>query len=171
MIEVVDATQPRGISDDVAARVQEIFRTRVQPTRGYILVPDMLSGRLASPAYGGVIAVADQRWWRCPCSRTGDPCPYAVLYGRVSARPRVGLAPAVCFAESVQPTPPAAIAAGASSHHADIAVFTVGSLTDLDQIPASVEAAGRPGLATMLMAWFELGLRDTLTVALSHVEA
>ena len=122
MIEVVDHTEPAagGVSAAVRARVDEILRTRVSPTRGYLIAPALVGGLLAAPGYGAIIAPADQRWWRCPCN---------------------------------------------------IVAVNAGSVADIDAIPQGIEAAGRPGLATMLMVWFEMGLRDTLTVALSRAEA
>lgn len=163
-IEVVDATAPLAASA-VNARVAEILRTRTQPTRAYIVVPELLSGLLASPAYGGFIVPDDQRWWRCPCGRGGG-CPYAVLYGRVNGSRRVGFAPAVCFEEAVCIGARAPGPDGQPSFDADILAVSIGSIDDLDRLPKRVEDAGRPGMSTMLMVWFELGLRDTLIAAL-----
>lgn len=163
MIEVVDHTEPAagGVSAAVRARVDEILRTRVSPTRGYLIAPALVGGLLAAPGYGAIIAPADQRWWRCPCNQGGTRCPYAVLYGRVQGAARVGLAPAVHFEEPAR----------ARVDGVEIVAVNAGSVADIDAIPQGIEAAGRPGLATMLMVWFEMGLRDTLTVALGRAEA
>lgn len=160
MIEVVDATtSTSGVTAAQIARAQEILRVHAAPKRGYFIMPATLSMVLAA----NLVPADQQHWWRCPCASAGaGGCPHAVLYGRVTGRARIGFTPTTCFEEPGLPLAEAS---------ANIMAFSIGTMHDLDALPDGVAACGRPGLATMLRVWFELGLRDTLIVALGRLEA
>lgn len=160
MFDVVDLSAPPApATADVHARIEAIYAARKPPAAAIVVLRpqiEAIAAGLTRGAASHVIPHASQRWWTCPCGEgTTEPCPHAVLYGRVVDRNLIAFVPASYF--DVQPS--------GNISPVSIAVENIG---DLDAVIRGLDDVGQPGLATMLLVWLEMGLRDTLTVALSE---
>lgn len=159
MFEVVDLSASRGPEPDTVARVEAIYAARTPPDTGALVPPshvEAFAAGLSRGAASHVIPRAQQRWWRCPCGDgLPEPCVHAVLYGRVADRALVALVPASYF--DIRPD-------------GGISPVSIGveRIEDIDEAIRGLDQVGQPGLATMLMVWMEMGLRDALTVALGE---
>ncbi len=155
MFDVVDlSTASAPVTAGARARAAAVYAARRTP-KSVICVPRPQIEEIAAGLTGGyVIPRVNQRWWACPCgTEVGDPCPHAVLYGRVEDRSLIAVMPASYFdvpADRVAPV-----------------ILVVDRVEDIDAVIRGLDQAGQSGLATMLLAWLELGLRDALTVALA----
>ena len=160
MFDVVDLSEPRAPTPDVADRVEAIYAQRKPPDTG-VFVDHALIGKVAAGLMHGagshVIPHAQQRWWRCPCGggEAREACPHAVCYGRVQDRDVIAFISASYF--DVRPD-------------GCVVPVTIGveCVDDIDVAARGLDQVGQPGLATMLMAWLEMGLRDALIVALGE---
>lgn len=156
MFEFVDlsAASPAPTAD-VHARVEAIYAVRRPPTSATLVFRphvELAAAGFTRVQNSHVIAFADQRWWTCPCT---EDCPHAVLYGRVEGRNLIALVPASYFdVPADRPLAPV--------------VIVVDSLDNIDEVIRGLDQVGQPGLATMLLVWLELGLRDALTGALAE---
>lgn len=158
MFDVVDLSAPPvPATADVYARVEAIYAARKPPASAILVLRpqiEAIAAGLTRGAASHVIPRANQRWWTCPCREgTPEPCPHAVLYGRVEDRNLVAFVPGSYF--DVLP----------SGNVAPVSI-AVENIGDLDAVIRGLDDVGQPGLATMLMVWLEMGLRDALTVAL-----